>query len=789
MNSEVSKQAILEFHEKHGFIEHGKGSDYRIVGNELILQECPLCEKPTNNDASNHFKCYIKFPTGLFNCFRCGEKGNWIQYKQKLAKRHNLPMDYFSKDATKSANPTSLLVSRSRLAISGGNADDEEKEEEEAKVPSRKSGTQKVDPLPMPAPKLQAVYNSQLLDQPPGKDNPILDYLRDQRGLELKTLRKYGIGRAEYEFKNEEKWVKEMCVTFPWIMSVAEVERQETRRGAVFEWKGDGSEHFVTKEETNVERCARVRNMLQSRSTCEIPETATTPAENQVLDENESTNLFTDEETAATDPAPTKQQQEDRKENIFITRRIKARSIRNKGWQRMDPPGGGWGLFGLHTVPRDCKEIVLTEGEFDAMAVWQATGRPAVSLPNGCRSLPDDAAVLLDRFEKIYLWMDNDKAGQEGAKNFAKKIGLNRVFNVRPTVTNTKIDDVKDLPKDANEALLMGCDFELILADARMPEHDQVFHFRDFRRDVLQQIMYPDKHVGRPIKGLTILTDLIGGIRRGELTVLTGATGSGKTTLLGQLSLDLAQQDVKILWGSFEIKNTRLVHKLLQQFHGEPLPTGDPSLRDKLNQIADRFQKLPFYFMKFHGSSDIDEVVDAMEHAVKVHNAECIILDNMQFMISLKNLGMRSTFDKFDFQDLAIEKFREFATVLNVHIVLVVHPRKEQEHNMLSMSSIYGSAKSTQEADTVLILQNDGRRKFLEVKKNRFNGQLGHVPLYFNRHSCRYHQEPQIDHGKKPEQTKAQKPIVKAKPQNVTRRAGGEHWQSFFDDPGPDPEF
>jgi hypothetical protein len=105
------------------------------------------------------------------------------------------------------------------------------------------------------------------------------------------------------------------------------------------------------------------------------------------------------------------------------------------------------------------------------------------------------------------------------------------------------------------------------------------------------------------------------------------------------------------------------------------------------------------------------------------------------------------------------------------------------------MSSIYGSAKSTQEADTVLILQNDGRRKFLDVKKNRFNGQLGHVPLYFNRQSCRYHQEPQIEHGKKTDQTKAQKPMVKAKPQNPTKQAGGEHWQSFFDDPGPDPEY
>jgi twinkle protein len=55
-------------------------------------------------------------------------------------------------------------------------------------------------------------------------------------------------------------------------------------------------------------------------------------------------------------------------------RRLKARAMSNKAWQRLHPAGGGWGLFGLHTVPDDSKEVVLTEGEFDAMAVFQVGG-------------------------------------------------------------------------------------------------------------------------------------------------------------------------------------------------------------------------------------------------------------------------------------------------------------------------------------------------------------------------------------------------------------------------------
>jgi twinkle protein len=118
----------------------------------------------------------------------------------------------------------------------------------------------------------------------------------------------------------------------------------------------------------------------------------------------------------------------------------------------------------------------------------------------------------------------------------------------------------------------------------------------------------------------------------------------------------------------------------------------------------------------------------------------------MQFMISRERAGS-STFDKFDVQDMAIERFRQFATDKNVHVTLVVHPRKEQEDSKLSMASIYGSAKATQEADTVLILQNDNKRKYIEVKKNRFNGALGHCPLFFDRTSGRYSEQPQINGG------------------------------------------
>lgn len=56
------------------------------------------------------------------------------------------------------------------------------------------------------------------------------------------------------------------------------------------------------------------------------------------------------------------------------------------------------------------------------MAVYQATGIPAVSLPNGASSLPLEVLPLLERFEKVYLWMDHDGPGQAGVDKFVQKL-------------------------------------------------------------------------------------------------------------------------------------------------------------------------------------------------------------------------------------------------------------------------------------------------------------------------------------------------------------------------------
>jgi len=60
------------------------------------------------------------------------------------------------------------------------------------------------------------------------------------------------------------------------------------------------------------------------------------------------------------------------------------------------------------------------------------------------------------------------------------------------------------------------------------------------------------------------------------------------------------------LWGSFEIRNQRLAKIMLQQFAKEPVHLN----LNLFENLADQFEKLPLYFLTFHGPQPLNMVMD-----------------------------------------------------------------------------------------------------------------------------------------------------------------------------------
>jgi hypothetical protein len=60
-----------------------------------------------------------------------------------------------------------------------------------------------------------------------------------------------------------------------------------------------------------------------------------------------------------------------------------------------------------------------------------------------------------------------------------------------------------------------------------------------------------------------------------------------------------------------------------------------------------------------------------------VHDIAHVIVDNLQFMMGVAGGSIGSAaMDRFTQQDKLIAAFRNFATHMNCHITLVIHPRK-----------------------------------------------------------------------------------------------------------------
>uniref|UniRef100_A0A1B6ML71 DNA 5'-3' helicase n=1 Tax=Graphocephala atropunctata TaxID=36148 RepID=A0A1B6ML71_9HEMI len=379
------------------------------------------------------------------------------------------------------------------------------------------------------------------------------------------------------------------------------------------------------------------------------------------------------------------------------------------------------------------REAVVVHSVRDMLALASLKlSYDVISLPHGISCLPQEVLPLLEDYTKIVLWFDNEEGHWESARQFARKLNEQRCYFVRPT---------QDHPAPY-KAQLEGKSLISILDSSTPIVHKSITNFTNLREDILSHLQNTEKAAGVKWVRFPALNNILKGHRRGEMTILTGPSGAGKTTLMSEYSLDLAMQGVTTLWGSFEIRNERLARTMLQQLCHFPLHLH----LDQFNKWADVFQLLPLYFMTFHGQQPLKTVMEAVEHATYVHDISHVVIDNVQFMMGLSEGD--SSLDRFYRQDSIIGAFRNFATTANCHVTLVIHPRKEKDAEMLSMNSVFGGAKATQEADNVLIIQqktmqNLKLRKFLQIAKNRYSGDLGVMPLEFDKESLSFSKKSQ----------------------------------------------
>jgi twinkle protein len=315
---------------------------------------------------------------------------------------------------------------------------------------------------------------------------------------------------------------------------------------------------------------------------------------------------------------------------------VKYRDIEDKAYQRTGPKlseGGRTVLFGMPLVPAAGRDLVVTEGEFDAMALWQM-GLPAVSIPFGAqpakegelseshRRWLEECHAWMERFDCVYLAFDHDKAGQAGARSVAPRVGIERA----------KILLMPGGYKDGNEALQMGVSEREIakaLRDARGFDPEELKTPMDLLEEIAGE-MFPER-MGVP-SGDELPWTLPFRLRRGEVTVVHGYNVHGKTVLLSYVLAWLAAvKGRRSLIASLEVPGRKLLRNILRQVFGRPRAADEKELRRWVE-----WQTQFFWVYAHVGQADLKRVLEVWRYGARKYGIEYFMLDSLMMLAGLE---------------------------------------------------------------------------------------------------------------------------------------------------------
>lgn len=201
---------------------------------------------------------------------------------------------------------------------------------------------------------------------------------------------------------------------------------------------------------------------------------------------------------------------------------IKARSFAAKKFRTIGDMKNAT-LFGRNVFDKASKRVItITEGEYDAMSVFQMVGQEsaAVSVRSSSSAKLDckNEYDYINSFEKIVINFDSDEAGQDAAKKVASLFDFKKVFNLSLSKG-----------KDANYYLDKGLveDYCKAWRGVKRYTPDNILStWGDFAKALGEK---REERIGTyPFEQLQ---SMLHGLHRGEVVVIKGDEGIGKTEL------------------------------------------------------------------------------------------------------------------------------------------------------------------------------------------------------------------------------------------------------------------
>lgn len=370
-------------------------------------------------------------------------------------------------------------------------------------------------------------------------------------------------------------------------------------------------------------------------------------------------------------------------------------------------------LFGQDKFQAGGKTITITEGELDALSVWQILQCPTVSVRSSSSARKDCGASYdyLNSFERILLCLDNDEPGRKAAREIASLFDFNKVYEVNLS-----------RHKDANEYLTSGHEVDLAQAWHNAKRYLPEGIISDFAS--FDQIIDEDRDVPSVPYPFPELQEMTYGIRPGEYNLFTAPEGIGKTEIMRAIEFHLLKRtDANIAVLHLEENKSRLLKGIAGYELGVPCHlresgANELEIKRALHRAVGRPDRLHVY--SHFGSDDPDILLSTIRFLVTACGCKYVFLDHITMAVT--GLEMDDERRTLDYLSTCLS-----AMVHDLVFTLFVVSHVNDEGKTRGSRNVSKVADLWVHLSRNLLADSDIERNIttLTVQKNRFSGKTG----------------------------------------------------------------
>jgi twinkle protein len=383
-------------------------------------------------------------------------------------------------------------------------------------------------------------------------------------------------------------------------------------------------------------------------------------------------------------------------------------------------------------------EVIIVEGEIDALTMIQAGYENTLSVPNGANKnleYLDSCIEMFNGIKKIYIATDQDTKGIELKSELIRRLGPERCYIV----------SFKDC-KDANEYLQKyGSDIKDVIPNAVPVPVKGIIEVNNLYADI-RNLYECGVQSGLKINQ-GIIDDLITW-ESGRLAIVTGIPASGKSEFVDYIAVKL---NIVHGWKAafFTPENYPLKFhyaKLFEKLIGKKFSQNTTTELEW--DMAYDYIRDNFFYILNEDDFTVKSILDSAKILIKTRGIKIVVID------PYNKLEHKYTDSETQYISRFLDQIIQFAKINDVLVFLIAHPKKmnKSANGKIEVPSLYdisGSANFYNKTDYGItvhrvtddqnVMQNEVDVYFQKIKYKHL-GKQGIIHLNYDYITGRFNQ-------------------------------------------------